>query len=38
MPTHNIIDSRREKLVGHINRILGLIEAARFVVGYFFRA
>jgi hypothetical protein len=38
MPTHDIIDNRREKLAGHINRILGLIEAARFAVGYFFRA
>ena len=36
MPTHDIIDNRREKLVDHINRILGSTEAARFAVGYFF--
>src|SRR5216110_2907307 len=36
MPTHDIIDNRSEKLVEHINRILGSTEAARFAVGYFF--
>jgi superfamily II DNA/RNA helicase len=36
MPTHDIIDNRDEKLVDHINRILGSTEAARFAVGYFF--
>jgi hypothetical protein len=36
MPTHDIIDNRQEKLVDHINRILGSTEAARFAVGYFF--
>lgn len=36
MPTHDIIDNRKEKLVDHINRMLGSTEAARFAVGYFF--
>lgn len=36
MPTHDIIDNRREILADHINRILGSTEAARFAVGYFF--
>jgi superfamily II DNA/RNA helicase len=36
MPTHDIIDNRDEKLVDHINRILGSTGAARFAVGYFF--
>ena len=36
MPTHDIIDNRGEKLVDHVNRILGSTEAARFAVGYFF--
>ena len=36
MPTHDIIDNRREKLVDHINRILGSTESGRFAVGYFF--
>lgn len=36
MPTHDIIDNRKEILVDHINRILGSTEAARFAVGYFF--
>ena len=36
MPTHDIIDNRTQKLVDHINRILGSTEAARFAVGYFF--
>jgi len=33
---HDIIDNRDEKLVDHINRILGSTKAARFAVGYFF--
>jgi hypothetical protein len=33
---HDIIDNRNEKLVDHINRILGSTEAGRFAVGYFF--
>lgn len=36
MPTHDIIDNRREKLVDQISRILTSTEAARFAVGYFF--
>jgi superfamily II DNA/RNA helicase len=36
MPTHDIIDNRAEKLVDHINRILGSTDSARFAVGYFF--
>jgi hypothetical protein len=36
MPTHDIIDNRKEKLVDHINRILASTQAARFAVGYFF--
>ena len=36
MPTHDIIDNRKEILVDHINRILGSTDAARFAVGYFF--
>jgi superfamily II DNA/RNA helicase len=36
MPTHDIIDNQNEKLVDHINRILGSTGAARFAVGYFF--
>src|SRR4030067_2775200 len=36
MPRHDIIDNRNEKLVDHINRILGSTGAARFAVGYFF--
>ena len=36
MPTHDIIDNRKEKLVDHINRILSSTEWARFAVGYFF--
>ena len=36
MPTHDIIDNREEKLVDHINRILGSTASARFAVGYFF--
>jgi len=36
MPTHDIIDNRKELLVDHINRILGSTESARFAVGYFF--
>jgi superfamily II DNA/RNA helicase len=36
MPAHDIVDNRREKLVDHINQILGTTESARFAVGYFF--
>jgi hypothetical protein len=36
MLTHDIVESRREKLVDHINQILGTTESARFAVGYFF--
>jgi len=36
MPTHDIIDNRKEILADHINRILGSTESARFAVGYFF--
>jgi HKD family nuclease/superfamily II DNA or RNA helicase len=36
MPTHDIIDNRREKLVDHINRILPSTDKAKFAVGYFF--
>jgi hypothetical protein len=31
--THDIIDNRSEKLVDHINRILGSTDSARFAVG-----
>ena len=36
MPTHDIIDNRKEKLLDHINRILSSTESAKFAVGYFF--
>ncbi len=36
MPTHDIIDNRKEILVDHINSILGSTECGRFAVGYFF--
>ena len=36
MPTHDIIDNRKEKLVDHINRILPSTDRAKFAVGYFF--
>lgn len=36
MPTHDIIDNRKEILVDHINQILCSTDAARFAVGYFF--
>jgi superfamily II DNA or RNA helicase len=36
MSRHDIIDNRHEKLVEHINRILGTTASARFAVGYFF--
>jgi superfamily II DNA or RNA helicase len=33
---HDIIDNRDQKLVDHINGILGSTDSARFAVGYFF--
>jgi superfamily II DNA or RNA helicase len=36
MPTHDIIDNRKEILVDHINQILSSTDSARFAVGYFF--
>ena len=36
MPTHDIIDNRTEKLVDHLNQILGSSERGRFAVGYLF--
>ncbi len=36
MPTHDIIDNRTEKLVDHLNQMLGSSERARFAVGYLF--
>jgi superfamily II DNA/RNA helicase len=36
MAVHDIIDNRSEKLVDHINEILGSTESCRFAVGYFF--
>jgi hypothetical protein len=33
---HDIIDNRDQRLVDHINRILGSTDSARFAVGYFF--
>jgi len=36
MPAHDIIDNRRQKLVDHIQKMLGTTEAVRFAVGYFF--
>ena len=36
MPTHDIIDNRKEKLVDHLSRILDSTERARFAVGYLF--
>jgi len=33
---HDIIDNRDQKLVDHINSILGSTDSARFAVGYFF--
>jgi len=33
MPTHDIIDNRTEKLVDHLNQILGSSERGRFAVG-----
>ena len=36
MPSHDIIDNRKQKLVDKINCILESSEAAHFAVGYFF--
>jgi superfamily II DNA or RNA helicase len=36
MAVHDIIDNRNEKLVDHINQILGSTDSGRFAVGYFF--
>ena len=36
MPTHDIIDNRKEILVDHINKILCSTQSGRFAVGYFF--
>ena len=36
MAAHDIIDNRAEKLVDHINQILGSTDSCRFAVGYFF--
>ena len=33
---HDIIDNQEQKLVDHINNILGSTDSARFAVGYFF--
>jgi hypothetical protein len=36
MPTHDIIDNRKEVLVDTINNILCSTKSGRFEVGYFF--
>ncbi len=36
MATHDIIDNRSEKLVDHLNQMLGSSDRARFAVGYLF--
>jgi len=36
MAMHDIIDNQNEKLVDHLNNILGTTERARFAVGYLF--
>jgi len=36
MASHNIIDSRTEKLADHIARMLEGSKGAKFAVGYFF--
>ena len=36
MPKHDIIDHRTEKLLDHLNQMLGARECACFAVGYLF--
>jgi len=36
MPTHDIIDNKTERLVDHLNQVLGSSESARFAVGCLF--
>ena len=36
MPAHDIIDNRNEKLIDHLNEMLGSCDRARFAVGYLF--
>jgi HKD family nuclease len=36
MPAHDIIDNRNEKLIDHLNEMLGSCERGRFAVGYLF--
>ncbi len=36
MPSHDIIDNHNEKLIDHLNQLLGSSERAQFAVGYLF--
>ena len=36
MPTHDVIDNRTERLIDHLEQMLGSSERARFAVGYLF--
>jgi len=36
MPAHDIIDNRNEKLIDHLNEMLGSCDRGRFAVGYLF--